>query len=386
MKSNRIVVLSILTLYLNTVIQAQTIFTGKPMYQITTTRGGSPLGSFTVELFPNIAPKHVRNFDSLVNLHFYDTIAFHRCIPGFVIQGGDPNSRHGPISTWGYGQPGQTTVPAEFTAAKHLRGILSAARSSNINSATSQFFICVAAAPNLNNNYSVYGRVTKGMNYVDTIVLTPKMTSPPNYTNMPLQKIEMFITAIGSNDTIPVAPALSSPPNYTIGIDTAANIQFKWNAVSDAIIYQVNISKDPLCVNDTVLLTNTSNLILNKNGFDGNTPYYWRVRTNNGGHFSPWSQIWTFHTEGITTGITGASKDSKSILIFPNPSSGKVTFEKLEKGSRFELFEPDGKQLIDVTCKESEMILNLEKKEKGIYTYRVTSTTGKVESGKLIVQ
>ena len=117
-------------------------YTGKPRFQILTKRNNTLLGIINVELFPNIAPKHTRNFDSLVSKQFYDTTAFHRVIPGFVIQGGDPNSRHGPKPTWGQGQAGQPTVNAEFTAAKHVRGILSAARSTNINSATSQFFIC----------------------------------------------------------------------------------------------------------------------------------------------------------------------------------------------------------------------------------------------------
>src|SRR4051812_41631478 len=143
-------------------------YTGKPRFQILTKRNNATLGIINVELFPNIAPKHTRNFDSLVSQSFYDTTAFHRVIAGFMIQGGDPNSRHGPMNTWGYGQPGQPTVNAEFSVAKHLRGILSAARSANINSATSQFFICHAAAPNLNGSYSIYGRVTSGINFVDT--------------------------------------------------------------------------------------------------------------------------------------------------------------------------------------------------------------------------
>src|SRR5437868_7957173 len=124
-------------------------YTGKPRFQIVTTQASATLGVIHVELFPTIAPRHVRNFDSLVSKQFYDTTAFHRVVPGFVIQGGDPNSRSGPVSTWGYGQPGQPTVKAEFSVARHERGILSAARSNNINSATSQFFICVAPACNL---------------------------------------------------------------------------------------------------------------------------------------------------------------------------------------------------------------------------------------------
>ena len=117
-------------------------YQGKPHYLIDTYRAGIKIGTIEVEMYPSIAPKHVRNFDSLVSARFYDTTAFHRVIPGFVIQGGDPNSRHGPKSTWGMGNPNQTDIPAEFNPISHQRGVLSAARSTDPNSANSQFFIC----------------------------------------------------------------------------------------------------------------------------------------------------------------------------------------------------------------------------------------------------
>lgn len=368
-------------------LDAQTQFTGKPMYQITTTRGGNPLGSFTVELFPNIAPKHVRNFDSLVSQHFYDSTAFHRCIPGFMIQGGDPNSRSGPISTWGYGQASQPTVPAEFSVARHLRGILSAARKPNplINSATSQFFICVATASNLDGQYSVYGRVTKGMNYVDTIVLTPKMTNP-GYTNMPLQKIEMFINYIGSNDTVPNAPMLSAPANHTVGIDSAINLQLKWNAVSDAIIYQIHLSTDSTFVNDTVLYSNSALLIAYKNGFKGNTRYFWRVRANNGGHYSPWSDTWDFHTKGETTGLPQYSLSSTAIQVFPNPGNSVFLLENLKPESLIEVFDIRGRTILSQNNKTPSQELDLTGKDKGVYTIRITDKNGNSSSIKLILQ
>ena len=210
-------------------------FTGKPIYQILTKRAGVYLGTTTVELFPAIAPLHVANFDSLVNVQFYDSTAFHRVIPGFMIQGGDPNSRSGPTSTWGMGDPSQPTVNAEFTAAKHLRGILSAARDTSINSANSQFFICVAPAAWLNGLYSVYGHVTSGMNIVDTIVSAPR-----DSVDNPYQKIEMFITYIGSNDTLASAPLLNLPLNNSYSLATARAL--KWYAQSDGIIYHVQVS------------------------------------------------------------------------------------------------------------------------------------------------
>ena len=132
----------------------------KPIYQIVTYRDTTLLGTFNVELFPLIAPNHVHMFDSLVSTQFFDSTAFHRVVPGFVIQGGDPNTISGPMSTWGQGQPWQPTVNAEFNTVRHLRGILGAARDTDPNSATSQFYICVAPATFLDGNYTVYGKVT----------------------------------------------------------------------------------------------------------------------------------------------------------------------------------------------------------------------------------
>jgi peptidyl-prolyl cis-trans isomerase B (cyclophilin B) len=146
------------------------------------------MGKIELELFPDVAPKHCHNFDSLVAVKFFDGTAFHRVIPGFMIQGGDPNSKDKPKNTWGMGAPGQTTVPAEFNSTKHVRGILSAARTNDPNSATSQFFICVADAPHLDGQYTVYGKVVTGMDVVDKIVDVPKDGSAPK------EKVEMKIT------------------------------------------------------------------------------------------------------------------------------------------------------------------------------------------------
>ncbi|MFA6439272.1 MAG: peptidylprolyl isomerase, partial [Bacteriovoracaceae bacterium] len=146
----------------------------KPIYTITTEREGTQIGSFSIELFPLAAPKHVRYFDSLVAIKFFDSLAFHRVVPGFVIQGGDPNSRNLPRETWGNGDPSQTTIPAEFNNIAYARGVLGAARDTDPNSANSQFFICVANAFSLNAQYTAYGRVLSGMNFVDTIVAAPR--------------------------------------------------------------------------------------------------------------------------------------------------------------------------------------------------------------------
>src|SRR5215471_14639826 len=135
-------------------------------------------GRIVIEFLPRIAPKHVDNFKSLAKEGFYDGTKFHRIVkdknkPG-AIQGGDPNTINGDPSIWGQGQRGQKTVPAEFSTLKHERGTVSAARrSDDINSATSQFFICVAAQPSFDNQYSIFGRVIEGMNVVDSIALAP---------------------------------------------------------------------------------------------------------------------------------------------------------------------------------------------------------------------
>ena len=162
-----------------------------PRYVISVKHAGNPIGDIEIELFPDVAPLHCKNFDSLVAIKFYDGTAFHRVIPGFMIQGGDPNSRSGPESTWGFGDPSQKTVPAEFSSKPHLRGIISGARLGNdINSFTSQFFICVADARHLDGQYTVHGQVVKGMNVVDSVVNLPRL---PGNSNRPVKKVEMTI-------------------------------------------------------------------------------------------------------------------------------------------------------------------------------------------------
>jgi len=132
-------------------------------------------GNIVIDLFEKIAPKHVENFKNLVKAKFYDSIYFHRVIPGFVIQGGDPNTRDEDRENDGFGKPDQPTVPAEFSHLSHKRGIVSMARKGNdINSATSQFFICVADVPQLDGEYSIFGKVLEGMDVVDKIVSAPR--------------------------------------------------------------------------------------------------------------------------------------------------------------------------------------------------------------------
>lgn len=144
-------------------------------YEITVTQSGKEMGKIVLKLYTKDAPLHSRNFDSLVTVGAYNGTAFHRVIPGFMIQGGDPNSISGDKSTWGYGNPTQTRVPAEFSKTlKHKRGIISAARSQDPNSAASQFFICVTETPQLDGQYSIFGEVVSGMDVVDKVVNAPR--------------------------------------------------------------------------------------------------------------------------------------------------------------------------------------------------------------------
>ena len=358
---------------------SQTVYTGKPMYNIDVKRGGVFLGAIKVELFPAIAYKHTRNFDSLVSTQFYDSTAFHRVIPGFMIQGGDPNSRHGATSTWGFGQPGQPTVNAEFSPAKHLRGILSAARSTNINSATSQFFICVAAAPSLNGQYSVFGRVISGMNYADSIVLAPR-----NSNDLPNVKHEMFITYLGSNDTLPLKPVLNSPPDGSFAVDVNAALLLKWNAIPSGIIYTLEVAEDST-FNFIIKTLETGNLSAYvSSGLLPDTKYYWRVKANNGGHYSDWSDVRTFDTSIDAVGIKNNSGTDK-VKVFPNPSSGKFNFTAGTIGDKIELYDVTGKLIYKNIFSDTTHSIDLEGKEKGVYTYKII-TESKTLKGKLIIK
>jgi|SRR5579862_1899778 len=131
------------------------------------------LGRIVLRFFPDRAPKHVESFKKLARDGFYDGTKFHRVIPGFMIQGGDPNSKSDDRSRHGTGGPGYS-VPAEFNDTPHTRGILSAARSSSPDSAGSQFFLMVARSPHLDGQYTVYGEVIEGMDVVDAIVALPR--------------------------------------------------------------------------------------------------------------------------------------------------------------------------------------------------------------------
>jgi len=125
-------------------------------------------GEITVEFLTEKAPKHVENFLKLAGEGFYDGTRFHRVIPGFMIQGGDPNTKTDDDRAWGTGGPGYS-IDAEFNDVHHERGVLSMARSADPDSAGSQFFVCHGEASFLDNKYTAFGRVVDGLDALDTI-------------------------------------------------------------------------------------------------------------------------------------------------------------------------------------------------------------------------
>ncbi len=131
-------------------------------------------GEVEIELFSDVAPNHVKRFKELAEKGLYDGVVFHRVIDGFMAQSGDvkygnSNSKDFNLSLAGTGGSDLPDLKAEFSDVPHERGVLSAARSSNPNSANSQFFICFEPAPHLDRQYSVFGKVTKGMEFIDMI-------------------------------------------------------------------------------------------------------------------------------------------------------------------------------------------------------------------------
>lgn len=157
---------------------------GKASRAIITTK----FGQMELVFFPELAPKHVESFLNLAKKGFYNGTIFHRVIPGFMIQGGDPYTKDpSKRQLYGTGGPGYN-VPAEFNRISHERGIVSMARSADPNSAGSQFFIVVDKASFLDGQYTVFGEVVKGMEVADKIVNQPR-----DSRDNPLERIEMTV-------------------------------------------------------------------------------------------------------------------------------------------------------------------------------------------------
>ena len=167
-------------------------------------------GDMVVEFFPDVAPKHVENFQILAEEGYYNGTTFHRVIPGFMIQGGDPNSKDLDRMNDGTGgragkffgigrenDPESWTVPAEFNDTPHQRGALSMARSQNIDSGSSQFFICHDNAPFLDGQYTVFGQLISGIEVVDEIV-----NSERDPRDNPLERVEMTVSLVDKSEAI----------------------------------------------------------------------------------------------------------------------------------------------------------------------------------------
>jgi peptidyl-prolyl cis-trans isomerase B (cyclophilin B) len=148
-------------------------------------------GDIEVKFFPDVAPRHVENFIKLAKSGFYNGTIFHRVIPGFMIQGGDPNTKDSlRKDTYGQGGPGYT-LKAEFSDRPHKRGIVSMARASDPDSAGSQFFIVVEDSRFLDRKYTVFGEVTKGIGVADKIVNLPR-----DERDNPKERVEMTVTIV----------------------------------------------------------------------------------------------------------------------------------------------------------------------------------------------
>ncbi len=147
-------------------------------------------GEIEIKFFPDVAPGHVNNFVKLAKEGFYDGTIFHRVIPGFMIQGGDPKTKGTNQMSYGTGGPGYT-IKAEFNEKSHKRGILSMARSNDPDSAGSQFFIVVKDSTFLDRQYTVFGEVVKGIEVADKIVNLPR-----NPRDLPNERAEMKVRII----------------------------------------------------------------------------------------------------------------------------------------------------------------------------------------------
>ena len=177
--TRNLVVIFLSTLLLTAVVSAQEIAVIETKF-----------GEIEIQFFEDKAPGHVKNFKDLAKKGFYDGTIFHRVIPGFMIQGGDPNTKSDDRSNHGMGGPGYS-IKAEFNDTPHKRGILSMARSQDPNSAGSQFFIVVKKSSFLDGKYTAFGKVLSGMAVADQIVNASR-----DRRDNPDERIEMKVKVV----------------------------------------------------------------------------------------------------------------------------------------------------------------------------------------------
>ena len=153
-------------------------------------------GTMVVEFYPEVAPNHVANFKKLARQGFYDGQCFHRVIKGFMIQGGDPNTKdESKKNLWGQGGPGYT-INAEFNSKHHARGVLSMARTPDPNSSGSQFFICHGDCGQLDGQYTVFGNLIKGDEVLEKIA-----SAPTEGSDRPVKRVNI--------ESVKIVPAAS---------------------------------------------------------------------------------------------------------------------------------------------------------------------------------
>jgi peptidyl-prolyl cis-trans isomerase B (cyclophilin B) len=159
-------------------------------------------GEMVIDFWTDVAPNTVENFKKLARQGFYDGTAFHRIIDGFMIQGGDPLTKDvANEDRFGTGDPGYK-IKAEFNDRKHVRGVISMARSQNPDSAGSQFFLMLDAAPHLDRNYTGFGKIVKGEDVLMKIAKTPVTASRSGERSKPRQRIEVESVKIVPKDSI----------------------------------------------------------------------------------------------------------------------------------------------------------------------------------------
>jgi peptidyl-prolyl cis-trans isomerase B (cyclophilin B) len=158
-------------------------------------------GEIVVEFWPDVAPKTVENFKKLAKDKFYDGTAFHRIIKGFMIQGGDPLTKDASKEDrWGTGDPGYK-IKAEFNDHKHVRGVISMARSRDPDSAGCQFFICLGPTPQLDNQYTCFGKVIKGDDVLGKLGDTPVGPNAGGEPSKPMERVAL--------ESVKIVPAAS---------------------------------------------------------------------------------------------------------------------------------------------------------------------------------
>lgn len=130
-------------------------------------------GKVKLQLFPDVAPNHVTAFKKRVSEGFYNGLAFHRAVPNLIVQGGDPNTKDKDRSTWGMGDESLPKINAEFNDRPFVKGTLGAARATDPNSASTQFFICVEPFPQWDGQYTNFGQVIEGISNVQVMTMAP---------------------------------------------------------------------------------------------------------------------------------------------------------------------------------------------------------------------